>query len=256
MNPAEKMGADWPLGKGVRVVASHPSGLIAFEKQAGLMAHPNRPAEEKQAMICAPYDLERECYRIPLADGGKQTVFLLNRIDSPTSGLVLGATDLEIARVVRQAFRENTVHKTYFALVKGGRMQPPRGRWMDRLARRKVGTTVRMGVGPGGIPAATDFLWQRSGGKKDVLVSLLELRPLTGRTHQLRVQCAAHRAPIVGDKTYGDFSYNRRLVAAGVEDRLFLHAATLELVFPWKGGQEKFRAELPLPESFSALLDG
>ncbi len=256
MNPAEEMGRNWPLGRGVRVVATHPAGLIAFEKPAGLMAHPNQPAEEKQALVRAPYDLERECYRIPLADGGTRTVFLLNRIDSPTSGLVLGATDLQVARAVRQAFKENEVHKTYFALVKGGRLQPPRGRWIDRLARRKIGATVRMGVGAGGVPAATDFLWRRSGGKKDAPVSLLELFPLTGRTHQLRVQCAAHRAPIVGDKTYGDFGFNRRVVAAGSADRLFLHAAALELVFPWKGREEKFRAESPLPESFAALLDG
>ena len=256
MNSAEEIAKKWPLGRDVRVLAAHPAGLIVFEKPAGLMAHPNRPAEEKQAMVRAPYDLERECYRIPLPDGGKQMIFLLNRIDSPTSGLVLGATDLEVARVVRQAFKENKVHKTYFALVKGGRMQPARGRWIDRLARRKMGATVRMGVGPGGIPAATDFLWRRSGGKKDALVSLLELFPLTGRTHQLRVQCAAHHAPIVGDKTYGDFAFNRRVVAAGGEDRLFLHAAKLELVFPWKGRQEKFRAESPLPESFATLLGG
>ena len=62
--------------------------------------------------------------------------------------------------------------------------------------------------------------------------SLIQLEPLTGRTHQLRVQCAQHHFPILGDKTYGDFKCNRRLRT----ERLFLHANSIEFVL----GEQKF----------------
>ena len=57
---------------------------------------------------------------------------------------------------------------------------------------------------------------------------MLRMEPLTGRTHQLRVQCALRGIPIIGDKSYGDFSFNRKLSRASKTDRLCLHAAEIE----------------------------
>jgi tRNA pseudouridine65 synthase len=86
-------------------------------------------------------------------------------------------------------------------------------------------------------------------------VSLIRLEPRTGRSHQLRVQCAKRGLPIVGDRTYGDFAANRGFAKRGGPRRLFLHA--LEIGFEYKlGGREyAFSAEAPLPAEFSASVE-
>ncbi|MDR2863913.1 MAG: RNA pseudouridine synthase [Puniceicoccales bacterium] len=240
-----------PLGVGVRLAARHPAGLLAFEKPAGLAAHPNRPADRKRALLDAPYDLERECYRL---DGGIP-LFLLNRIDSPTSGLVLATGDSKLAEQVKESFRKGEVAKTYFAVVKGLRIQPQSGEWRDRLVRRQQQGVIRAAVGVGGVPAISRYQWKR-GISTPAPLSLLCLFPQTGRTHQLRVQCAARAHPIAGDKTYGDFAFNRLLEKSGVADRLFLHAASVSLSFSWQGRRCDFCADSPLPEAFTALFPG
>ncbi len=72
---------------------------------------------------------------------------------------------------------------------------------------------------------------------KNETMSLIELQPLTGRTHQLRVQCAARGFPILGDRTYGDFAWNKRLKA----ERLYLHAEKVSFIF----GKITFEAKYP-----------
>lgn len=238
-----------PLGTGVRLLVRHPAGLLALDKPAGLAAHPNRPADQKHSLLNAPYALDEECYHLP--DGAR--LFLLNRIDSPTSGLVLAATDPELAAHIKERFRENAVAKTYFAVVKGARLQPPAGLWRDRLDKQRRGGVVRAVVGIRGIPAVARYQWQAAC-TTPVPLSLLRLQPETGRTHQLRVQCAAHGHPIAGDKTYGDFAFNRLVEKSLGEDRLFLHAAALSLSFFWQGRQENFQAASPLPDVFIRLF--
>jgi 23S rRNA-/tRNA-specific pseudouridylate synthase len=244
---------EFPLGPGVRVLARHPAGLLAFEKPAGLAAHPNRPSGEKNTLLRAPYDLETECYRLP----GDARLYLLNRLDSPTSGIVLAATNPGLAAVIKTIFREHNggISKTYYAIAKGGKLAPSAGLWVDRLAREQRAGVVRATRGAG-IPAATRYTWLATarhsvGGT----LSLLRLEPETGRTHQLRVQCAARSRPILGDKTYGDFPLNRRLGKSDKQfDRLFLHAAAIALVFRWNGTQHEFRVTSLLPPAFAALV--
>ena len=85
-------------------------------------------------------------------------------------------------------------------------------------------------------------------------LSLLKLNPRTGRTHQLRVQSSKRRLPIVGDSTYGDFSFNREVQKAVGTQRLFLHASKIRIRWEWKGREHVFQAESKLPEAFRTVM--
>lgn len=80
--------------------------------------------------------------------------------------------------------------------------------------------------------------------------SLLRLEPRTGRSHQLRVQCAKRGLPIVGDQTYGDFGLNRTLAKATGAKRLFLHSLETAFDYEFGGRKLKFKAVAPLPGEF------
>ena len=81
-------------------------------------------------------------------------------------------------------------------------------------------------------------------------VSLIRLEPQTGRSHQLRVQCAKRGLPIVGDKTYGNFAANRLFARAGGARRMFLHSLEVSLDYSLGGAKFGFSAVAPLPPEF------
>lgn len=85
-------------------------------------------------------------------------------------------------------------------------------------------------------------------------VSLIQLEPHTGRSHQLRVQCAKRGLPIVGDRTYGNFSANREFSKAGGPKRMFLHSLEVEFDYEFAGKENRFAAQAPLPAEFGAAL--
>ena len=84
-------------------------------------------------------------------------------------------------------------------------------------------------------------------------MTLLKLSPKTGRTHQLRVQSALRKIPIIGDRTYGDFTLNRKIARASKVDGLCLHAGEIELDLCWKGENIRFRSDSPL-RNFGRIL--
>jgi tRNA pseudouridine65 synthase len=81
-------------------------------------------------------------------------------------------------------------------------------------------------------------------------LSLLRLEPQTGRSHQLRVQCAQRGMPIVGDQTYGNFAANRAFAKAGGSKRLFLHSLAVTFEYAFGGRIQEFSATAPLPPEF------
>jgi 23S rRNA-/tRNA-specific pseudouridylate synthase len=85
-------------------------------------------------------------------------------------------------------------------------------------------------------------------------LALLELKPHTGRTHQLRVQCAKRQLPIIGDQTYGDFRKNREFAKAAKTKRLFLHSLETLVRYQWAGRVWRFAAKAALPAEFDAAL--
>ena len=236
-----------PLHSSCRVLRSHPCGLYAVEKAAGVLSHPNKDGERNKALVDLPYDMDKEVFT-----GDGRNWFLLNRLDGPTSGLILLADNAETAHALRHAFEKHLVEKTYHALVKGipGRRQE---RWRDCLATRKNKGALRTQVSRGPVNAETVMqLKERSGGPP--ARSLLSLQPLSGKTHQLRVQCAHRHLPIVGDATYGDFRFNREFQKRNGERRLFLHSAKISLEVTVSGKKVQFSAESPLPEAFTVAL--
>jgi len=260
MTTTDAAGPDFahslPLARGARVAAWSEGGVLALDKPAGVMTHPNDSSDRSAALLQADYDHEEECYHWPPTgpdDPGK--LYLLNRLDSPTSGLVVAALNAEAAEAGRRAFAQGRAHKLYFALVHG-RPHPPHGAWVDRLARTNpggpaAGRGARVKVASGRDPgqmAETRYSCVETGSKSGSQLTLLRLEPVTGRTHQLRVQCAAHHHPILGDGTYGDFAFNRQFARLSGHKRLFLHAAAIRLP------GLRFAAESPLPEEFKGAL--
>jgi 23S rRNA-/tRNA-specific pseudouridylate synthase len=179
----------------------------------------------------------------------------LNRLDSPTSGVLLLCLDAGVATFVRDLFAKSQVSKLYLALVRGRGLRTPRGTWQDQLVKsRGPGNSVRSAAAEsGGVTAVTLYQWERAAAAA-VPLSLVNLEPRTGRTHQLRVQTAQHGHPILGDRTYGDFEFNKAVGSARGFKRLFLHAYRTEVSFPWEGETVKFSATAPMPAEFEEAL--
>lgn len=257
-----------PLGRGVKILCAESCGLIAFEKPAGTLTHPNSAglAAAKNALLVADYSLKNECYSCRVGGGKIRKIYILNRLDSPTSGVVLASTDEKIAVAVRRAFLAGTVRKVYCALVSGD-VKPDKGEWKDFLRRvRARDGTLRVEATRGNsrdaLFAETHYSVLQRGTlaletAHPIKGALLKLEPITGRTHQLRVQCALRKIPILGDKTYGDFHRNTQLAesaTAGTQNRLYLHALETELSFPWRGKTLRFVATSPLPDAFRKAI--
>jgi tRNA pseudouridine65 synthase len=245
---AANLWAELPLGREVRVLATDANGLGALGKPAGLLSHPNKDGEGRRALIDAEYDPDGECYK--LGGPGNRRLWLLNRLDSATSGVILVCTDETLAGVVKRAFRSREVHKRYVALV-FGRPAMPAQTWRDKLEVTRREGRIRTRAG-GGLTAECRMALMRSGGGH----SLLQLEPLTGRSHQLRVQCARRHLPIVGDQTYGDFPRNREFAKRTGCRRLFLHSLEVRLEYEHKGRKRQFEATDPLPAEFEQVGRG
>lgn len=235
-----------PLHSACRLLKSE-NGLLAVEKAAGVLSHPNRVADREKSLLQVSYDSEEEAY----SEYG-QSWYLLNRLDSPTTGILLLATDREVAKAVRLAFAEGRVEKTYLALVKGIPRRP-REVWRDCLGVERRGSALRTKVVRGAPNAVTRVECIRRG-RGVPARSLLKLEPETGRTHQLRVQCAHRGCPIIGDANYGDFAANRDWQKRLSKKVLFLHSHRTRLELKLPGRSIRFEATSPMPELFSIAL--
>jgi 23S rRNA-/tRNA-specific pseudouridylate synthase len=241
-----------PLGKGVEILDCNPDGLLALEKPAGVMSHPNNRRDEKRSLLTAFYDLKRECYSWTDAAGQAQQVDLIHRLDSATSGLILLSLNRELTPVIKEAFMHHTVAKIYYAIVK----KNPRstgGTWDDRLMRdRKNGNRIIKNATSVRAKTRYQSIRKSVGGFP---LTLMKLLPVTGRTHQLRIQCRKHKIPIVGDQTYGSFSFNRDVKKETGIKRLMLHSNEILLSYRFEGKIRDVALRSKLPAEFDALLD-
>jgi len=148
---------------------------------------------------------------------------LVHRLDRDTSGVLLLARNVRAAAELAQAFRRKDCRKVYWAVV-AGVPKPVSGRIDLALSKLPGRAGERMAPDEEGKEAVTEYRVLDHAGKQ---AAWLELRPLTGRTHQLRAHCAAMGTPILGDRKYGgDAAF-----LAGSQDtrRLHLHARGIEL---------------------------
>lgn len=241
--------ATLPLGEGVVPLQRDRNGLAAFDKPSGVLSHPNASQDEARSLLTCRYDGEAQAYHWKASDGTSRRLWLLNRLDSATSGVILVAASEPVALAVREHFARKQVRKVYHALV-FGRPHREREVWRDQLAVTKQGGQIRTAA-RGNIPAETMF--QAIGHRqRNFSVSLVRLEPRTGRSHQLRVQCARRQLPIVGDQTYGDFALNRAFRKATGSDRLFLHSLETAFTYELGGQAQVFKAVAPLPREFTA----
>ena len=159
---------------------------------------------------------------------------------------------MELAKCIKDAFAKRKVNKTYHAIVIPSGKKFRDETWKDNLMEKREKGKIRVSRGKGPV-AITQVLVER---EKSGLygLNLLKLIPHTGKTHQLRVQCALRRMPVLGDKSYGNFSLNRKYSRASKVDRLFLHASQVNFSVQFEGKKIDFGAEAPLPRSFGKLL--
>jgi 23S rRNA-/tRNA-specific pseudouridylate synthase len=250
-----RAGADlWagvPLGPGVALVVCDGNGLAALAKPEGILSHPNTLRDVERSLVTAPYDKTEECFRWTDAAGSARRLWLINRLDSATSGLILASAEADVAREVRAQFQRRRVRKVYQAVVFGKPRQASEA-WRDVLSVRKQEGRIRTAAGGGNLPAECRMSLVRTGTGATRL-SLIRLEPQTGRSHQLRVQCAKRGLPIVGDQTYGNFGANRAFVRGGGSKRMFLHSQAIAFEYEFGGRQHAFSAQAVLPEEFERL---
>lgn len=165
---------------------------------------------------------------------------LVHRLDRDTSGVLVLARTAGAARRLTAAFRERSALKTYWAIV-AGLPEMRQGEIRLALAKRPGGRGERMQADEAGGKRAVTRYSVVDRARHEA--SWLALRPLTGRTHQLRVHCAALGTPILGDGKYG----RRDALAAreGLGQGLHLHAQAIDIAHPGGG---RLVQEAPLPE--------
>lgn len=165
---------------------------------------------------------------------------LVHRLDRDTSGVILAGKTKPALGFLGKAMQSRQLRKTYLALVSGGAPDPASGDIRLALRREEIGREAYIRACPDDHPDA-----QASHSRYRTLASndeaaLVELEPLTGRMHQLRVHLAAIGRPILGDARYGG-----GLTAGGAAvPRLMLHAARLDFPHP-EGGRKTVEAPIP-----------
>lgn len=231
--PTELVPQDLPLE-----ILFENEDLIAVNKPAGMVVHPSagHPSGTLVNAVLA---------KVPEIEGvgGVKRPGLVHRLDQETSGVVLLAKNDHAHHFLQGQFRDREVDKVYLALVDGrppspkGRVEVAIGRDADRRQRMAPVLDSR------GKEAISEYFTLESFPQH----TYLEVHPLTGRTHQIRVHLAFLECPVVGDTTYGR---NRPSLPL---ERHFLHAARLSIILP--GEEEKHTFDAPLPEELSLILD-
>ena len=208
--------------------------ILAVDKPNDIFVHPTNLDRSDRHSVT-------ESLRTQL----NEIVYPLHRLDRPTSGVLLFGRHKECVRVMSFQFTQRLVQKAYTALVRG--FLEPTGT-IDYALKRKNRRELQ--------PAVTDWVVQREGEidrsippHNTARYSLVELRPTTGRWHQLRRHCAHIRHPIIGDTSHGDARHNRLFRELLGEKRLLLHAHQVRFEHPFKP-EEWVTINSKLPQTF------
>jgi 23S rRNA pseudouridine1911/1915/1917 synthase len=216
--------------------------LLAVNKPAGVLSQGDATGDPSVVDVVADY------LRVTYAKPGNVYVGLVHRLDRPTSGVVLVARTSKAASRLSEQFRAGLVEKSYLAIAEGA-WPDDEGEWSDWLVkdeRTNIVSTVPPGS-PGAQRASLAYrVVERGRGRLT-----FELRPTTGRGHQLRVQLASRGLPIVGDRKYGATS---RLIALDGQPRIALHARSLRIKHPTR--PEPLTIDASPPGDWPAVVPG
>lgn len=215
--------------------------ILVVNKAAGMVVHPgagNFSGTLVNALLAHCSDLQ--------GIGGELRPGIVHRLDKDTSGVLIVAKHDRAIQALQRQFKEREVRKIYIALVIGnveqdeGVIDAPVGR--HRVHRK------RMAVVTDGKSARTRWrVRRRYRDDRNRVYTLLDVRLLTGRTHQIRVHFAWLGYPLLGDAVYGP------LHSPLPAPRQFLHARSLTLLHPTTGAKMTFSA--PLPDDLAAFLE-
>lgn len=155
---------------------------------------------------------------------------LIHRLDKDTAGIMVVAKSVKSAQLLAQAFKERSIQKTYLAVVLG---YPPQEEGTLKLAIRKGDGRYGEQMVVDEVDGLSAITHYRIVDRLGLKATLLELKPHTGRTHQLRVHCQAMGCPILGDSKYGDMMRDLEFHEVDHSEKLHLWARTLDLPAPW-----------------------
>ena len=203
--------------------------VLVIDKPAGILTHAKGVLTEEFSVadFVKPY----LSYQTTSNRAG-----IVHRLDRDTSGVMILAKNETTAVMLQKQFASRKVKKSYEAIVKGELKHSEAN--IDLPIERNPKMPSQFRVGSGGKQASTHYKVLQHG----KTCSLLELKPETGRTHQLRVHLSYINTPIVGDRIYGKKA-----------DRLYLHARSLEITIPTS--QRKVFSS-PRPGSFRLMMEG
>ncbi len=236
--PLDEPAPQYPAQPGELTVLYEDDHILAVDKPAGMLIHPSRAT-----MTGTLANRVLWYYR---TTGQPSAFHPITRLDRDTFGVVLLAKNAHIHALFNAAHSQGTLKKTYHALVYGAPKED-RGTIDAPIARRPLPSLLRY-VNQEGKPSLTEYaVLQRLGE-----ASRLALRPITGRTHQLRVHCAYMGFPILGDPQYGSEESRRFSQSMGLDTQQ-LCAQKLEFSHPVTGKPLCIESKL---SPFSCCRDG
>lgn len=212
--------------------------IIVVDKPAGLAVHKND---------FMPYDAPYLTKM--LGDVTGKWIYNVHRLDAKTSGVMVLAFSSEMAKELTRQFERKEVAKKYVAVVQGN---PGEGTFDEKVLVKKKTKFKK--------PAVTHYKTLRSvetdisyKEKTNIVMSLVEITPETGRWHQIRQHFAKNRFDIVGDSHHGDFTMNKIITEKSGINRLLLHASSLEFTHPETQTLKEFIS--PIPEEFEKVME-
>lgn len=209
---------------------------LVVDKPAGLLTMGDHTGEP--TLVDAAREYLKQKYHKP----GNVFVGVVHRLDRPVAGVVLFARTSKGASRLSEQFRVRSVQKSYMALVEGI-VAPSEGVLQDTLAKDRVRNVVTVvdEHDQGGQHCVLSYRRLRKMGR----LTLLEIRPETGRSHQIRVQLAARGWPIAGDRKYGS--------KLNIDGFIGLHAASLTFQHPVS--REPVTVSADFPEAWTRILN-
>ena len=216
--------------------------LLVVDKPAGLLAHPKNSQDKSYTIVSWLWEKYPNLQKLDWPD--RTRVGIVHRLDQDTSGLFILAKSPDILNQLQEQFKARKVKKIYLALVvgkieDGGEIESFIGKGQDKQISRFLnlkGTMKR---------AKTTYNIVRHYKLDGQNLTLLQLRPETGRTHQLRVQLKSMSWPVIGDKVYTT-KLAKNIAKNLTLNRQFLHAYKLQFTNPNTGKVLEFKSPLPI----------